>query len=1168
MRILGRCIAGLLLPLVLTWADAADDRVSILPNGGFEALVPASGVAETGGEFRLWTLKGSPLVPDKWTLNGWFKGELEIVKDEADDVGTFLRISAPKEREAHVELPSFKAEQLKAHHALDFRIRYRGGPILLKTYESTVPGKSPTVVTVETSCIPVKAASGSGPWRTFECRYIMPDVSFRLALGVAAGYTADVDAAELIPVKFKVEEGGQWLNARDFGATGSAFETSAKVTADVPKITVDNIGDFKPGQTVAVSKCNPRYSSCTVRGPTAMYGKCDLRFDDALEVRGFDGSGGDWLVFIVELTGVKPRRFRWSDDLARSWKGKDVPVTGDWQALSGGLEVRFKKNDELVPGHVLNVSARTQLYTVIERIEGKTVWLRDTPTRSTEQAVMQHTDTAALQRAINLVVKLKRNLLFPDGHYRLHKSLSVRHANLTIAGRSGQNTLLDISNGTGAVFRITGGRNVTVRNFRMIGHTSLADKPGTMRNVNGSPFWCCALKGCSAMTFRSVEQMLVENVHASTMASEAFYCQAPSRVAGKPEPELYTRSLTFRHCSVTDCAANAFNNNDTSEGTTVEYCRIDGAGWHAYEGPARFIRLIGNYVRNAGPFTIGDMSHRYKHLNDLGCGQAMIRDNVFESGGRCGGISVNYGARQVTIANNLFINYNGTAISVSGRTTRNAFPAKNMIVTGNIIDLTYRGDKPHGRTGIKIDASHVIAADNQIYVRGERIVGTTGISITEGIQDVIVHDNLIRNCGYGLKANRRTSSVATVLDPGTFKETTLPLEWHISHRYQGWILAWLADNTISTIAEFDPEALHFRLEKPRKGMKPGDSFHIFPPQARWSIHDNTITDCMIPVKLDVYGSATSTFRNNVVTRGRATDATCAVRLAGQFNLIGNQFQGFDTDGCVALELLPDRLERTLPNLIRDNVFQDCSTPIVERAEGLWKACYRAGNLHSATTQGGPLQPLTTVRTVLSGQEGDTSRCVPSPAPPAAMRLDGDVSEWPWSTAARVGELRITPGGDEAGLIDRFCAATDQEALFFAFDIDHGSADKLVKSPTPYRGDGLEISFRNANPKKRTPVFMLWAKVEGGVIGTTHGGATDAQAKTLERQTTCISKPKQKGWTCELRIPFAAMGLTRADVTRLKFNVGSLHKNDGMWLIWTTTGGKIFEVDSAGDIVLD
>ena len=50
----------------------------------------------------------------------------------------------------------------------------------------------------------------------------------------------------------------------------------------------------------------------------------------------------------------------------------------------------------------------------------------------------------------------------------------------------------------------------------------------------------------------------------------------------------------------------------------------------------------------------------------------------------------------------------------------------------------------------------------------------------------------------------------------------------------------------------------------------------------------------------------------------------AVKVAGQFHLVGNQFQGFDLENCHALELLPDTLGRPMPNLIRDNVFQGCT----------------------------------------------------------------------------------------------------------------------------------------------------------------------------------------------------------------------------------------------------
>ena len=138
-----------------------------------------------------------------------------------------------------------------------------------------------------------------------------------------------------------------------------------------------------------------------------------------------------------------------------------------------------------------------------------------------------------------------------------------------------------------------------------------------------------------------------------------------------------------------------------------------------------------------------------------------------------------------------------------------------MIITGNIIDLSYRGQKQVTRTGIKIEASNVIVADTQIYVRGVRIKETTGISISEGFEDIIVHDNQILNCGVGLKASRLASNVDNVLNNSTFTETQLPLEWQVSSRYRGWNIAWLKGNILSKISGFDPDNLQFTLDKPK-----------------------------------------------------------------------------------------------------------------------------------------------------------------------------------------------------------------------------------------------------------------------------------------------------------------------------------------------------------------
>ena len=748
-----------------------------------------------------------------------------------------------------------------------------------------------------------------------------------------------------------------WLNVKDFGVSGSAFETTAKTTAGSKQIVVKDVGDFTVGQGVMVSKCHPRYVNPCFRGPGSWY-RDYKPIDGVAELRGFDGSGGDWLVFALDIDGKEQPSFRWSDTGARTWQDKRMPVTGDWQALSHGLEIRFLRRD-FAPGHGITFSARTQLLTAIEKIEGNTITLRDAPTRSVADAVVRHCDAAAIQAVLDRAIRARKNVFFPTGYYRLETGLLVKElvpdTSIRIEGASGVHTLMDISNGTGSVFRLDGCKDVTVRNFRMVGHGgrgegSGASVRGRMKTSAGLPYWCMALKSCNAVTTRATERVLVENVHASNMSSEVFYSQGPSR-RGLKEPKRYTKSLTYLRCSVRDSAGNAFNNNDTAEGTSVLYCRVDGVAAYAWEGPARFIKLIGNYVRDSRGLNVGNTAGRVSDRGVLGCGQAVVANNVLEGCDRDnGGITVHYPSRQVTIANNLFVNFNGTAIRVDGNTSRGLArppqPPRNFTVSGNIIDLTWNGDKPRTRTGVFIRASDTTVSDNQIYTRGNAAPRTTGIEVYESAVNVTVHDNLVRNCGSGLRTRRSSSRVREVIDARTFRDHSLLKVWPTSHLYHGWHLVWLSGankGRVATIRAFDPEACTFALTDPLQ-MSVGDAFEVYPDSANWLIHDNTITGCTRPVALEAYGSASSVFRDNIITRGGAEGVASAVSVSGQYKLIGNHISGFDEKDAAALELKTSRPAGTGPMVFSGNIVENCSQAVKATDPRLWEEAKKSGNL--------------------------------------------------------------------------------------------------------------------------------------------------------------------------------------------------------------------------------
>ncbi len=757
--------------------------------------------------------------------------------------------------------------------------------------------------------------------------------------GAVCGPASSAGAAEAAPAG--------WINVREAGASGSQFETTASTQAGSKKIVVKNAGDFQVGHGVMLSRCNPRYTMQTLWGPSGVvaWGK---KLDGKAEIRGYDGSQGDWLVLVLDVAKGS-NSFRWTEDLARTWHPA-VPITGDWQPIRDGIEVRFNKF-EWENGYTVVFAGRCQLVTVIDKIEKNTVTLRDSPTRTAQDAILRHCDDASLQASIDLAIKENRHVYVPIGHYCLSKGLRVQNArSITIEGQSAVDTVLDISQGEGACVHMSGGTEVTLRNLTMVGHSGFdkRDQCGYISMRGSSYFWGFAAKNCNATTISSTERVLIENCHGRRMASECFVAGSRSRGTPAKPNTAHTKSTTYLRCSAIDCGRNAFNDVTCgSENTSVLYCRIVDVGGCSWEGASRFVKFIGNYVRNSGTVAMGNLSpgNRDKTYPDLGAGQHIIADNVFESNVPYGGCAIrsSRGATQVLVRNNLFVNFNSSAVEASGFSNAVDFPSANTTIVGNIFDMTCVAAKPASRTAIRVSASDAIVADNQIYVRGPCDPAVTGIQLGEPALNVNVHDNLVRHCGQGIVTARGQSRIAEVVDPRTFTRASapfgLPLERLRPDLCHGWSLAWLGGSkpgALSVIEAFDPETLRFRLKEPC-GMKAGDRFEVIVPSADWSLHDNTITGCLKPVVLDSFGSETSLLKNNLITRGETSGVKSAVDVRGMFKLIGNRISGFDEKGSAALSLTADPLGRTARSVYRDNVFTRCASLVDQSQKALWDA---------------------------------------------------------------------------------------------------------------------------------------------------------------------------------------------------------------------------------------
>jgi len=934
-------------------AAAADAEKAFLKNPSFETAAPLEAAPEANDRGQ-WVLKSGLQAPAEWGLSSAFPGELEVVEGDAAEGRRFLRLAAPPERAAHLMQP---CPGLRPGLTYEVSLRYRGGPVELKVYEYDGDGR---LKADRAFARGMPTPLRDGPWGTLSGVYMIPNGISRatFALSVPVGGEADLDDVRVGPFQRSATP----LNVRDFGASGSQFETTAGTTAGSNVVTLEDLGDFQPGQEVAVSKCNPRVCDMRIWGaPTtktgnAYGGKFDA-LEEQLEARGYDGSLGNWTVYVLDFPGTSPPTFRWTDDLALTWS-EPVPVTGDWQTLSGGVEVKFANADLWTAPCVVSLSGRDQLVSTIMRVDETAVTLADPAPVGAEGCVVQHTDSGPLQRALDRAVAEGRNVFIPSGCYRLTRGLSLSGADgIAVEGENEEQTVLDISNGQGTCLSIEGGTSITLRNLRFRGFSGFAERKqmGSMRVQGYAHMWGFYVKHCNAVGIRSPERVLVENCHASGMSAECFYSSSRGR-SGNDEPAAYTKSIVYRHCTVADCARNAFNNNDFAENTAVLYCRIQDVGGCSWEGASRFVKFVGNYVRNGGTVAMGNIRSRAENLDVLPSGQHIVAHNTFEEQmvyGACA-IRSSAGSTPVIIANNVFVNFNTSAIEATGFSDYRNLPAGNTIITGNAIDLTCVRDESRPRFGISVSADDATVSDNQIYVRGDVDPNATGIELEEPARNVVVHDNVVRGCAVGLVGTRNLGSVAEVIDARTFRSGNVPrnmMPWprRRTHCYRGCRIAWLPAGDAPfvvgpEIETFDPDEGVFRLTDDCD-LKQGARFAIFAPQGlSWSIHHNVINNCTQLVRLDVFGGPTAVFADNLLSRGETAGVKVAVEIRGRLKIADNVFAGFDEPESVALLLHPDPLGRSSPFLCRNNLFDRCTTPIGESVEGILPAGMREGNV--------------------------------------------------------------------------------------------------------------------------------------------------------------------------------------------------------------------------------
>ncbi len=687
-----------------------------------------------------------------------------------------------------------------------------------------------------------------------------------------------------------------FLNARDFGVSGSEYKSAVKSIKDKKEITVENIGDFKVGDEVLALGCkvNVEGSYLFERRDRSAKNPRPWRYRTPLgskvEIEGYDGTQGAWMVYSIDIYPENPGYFSFSKDYGLTWQ--TFPITDGWCDVGDGIRVKVNEFEEREWGCTAVVVYSSRLIGTIEKIDGNVITLSETANITAEGELM-HSDTMGLRKAINTAIAEKKNLFIPNGRYILTDDLVIENADcITIEGESGVNTIIDYSlgangaeDGHGACFKLLGGNDVTIKNFTLIGGLGFKDRQkGAFYGKGGSSVYGFYFNKSAAMLAKDTKRILIENCHARKMSGECFYSGGGAREFAEPADNL-TREITYMRCSVEDCARNAFNNNDKAEGTSILYCRIKDVGNAAWEGASRFVKIHGCYISNTGTeIEVGNTSRvrlkpdgtvneRWDMFNKLGMAQHIITDNYFEAGGFKNEPAIRIGSfsSQVTVANNVFVNFNAPAIFAEGGVTGTNTPSENVIITGNSIDLTAIDTPSRERYGIKITTNYVTASDNHIFVRGDTDKNVRGIVISDDVVRVSVHDNTVAGCKTGIEFEKVEGTVGIVdSDTVFYRDETVyarlkpMLLRPNSHRFRGWKLIWQNDGAESEILDFDPYKLTFTLKEPRK-MQTGDKFYMYGPNTiPVSVHHNIVENCETAIYNDTYAGRRAALDGNII----------------------------------------------------------------------------------------------------------------------------------------------------------------------------------------------------------------------------------------------------------------------------------------------------------------
>ena len=547
------------------------------------------------------------------------------------------------------------------------------------------------------------------------------------------------------------------INAFDYGASGSEYSTVGTVQSGDTRISVQNIGDFRVGQSIYADGCFYHTNGVIYNDKEPYYARNQRPLQDEIEIEGLEPNVSHQ-VFLIHFYSEKS--YSWMSVTQKYqtkittwpgfhhpwvWQGQNLPVNGDWQELCDGVKFRFRKMD-WKKGETISFHVSHGRVVKILAIANSEMTIGVPADISCDHIRIRHHDNEALQNALDAAVQQKKRLFIPAGRYYLDQGLWLKHASAVIEGESRNSTILDVSEAHTACFWIAGGKNVAIRNLCMNGHCGFMKMPQcAWQTATGFAFWPLAnqqmeVNGCSAINAVSTEHLLFEDLDIMHMASEAIYLHGSDRNGDPPYIQAphegiegldkqYQKTCVIHRCNGYDCTFNLFNNNDFAEDTLISECRAENVG-NFCENGAKFCRYTNNHIINGNCFSI------------CGKGNAIISGNIIESGSVGCGISISAG---FTIVENNIIRHCSKECPIKIRSN------DPVIFRGNIIDMTLQqGNPDHLREGALIAGQNVIFSDN-VLIGNNSKMEDSGILISGKAKRVNIYNNTISGFQNGIR---------------------------------------------------------------------------------------------------------------------------------------------------------------------------------------------------------------------------------------------------------------------------------------------------------------------------------------------------------------------------------------------------------------------------------